>query len=90
MNALLGEKLVNEKMVSEDDLQKALERQRLHGGRIGYNLAVLGAIEKDELNDYFRRHPRVPETIADTGLNQSILEDLVMRHVSSIGHFRLA
>ncbi|MFO7984080.1 MAG: ATPase [Desulfuromonadales bacterium] len=90
MKKLLGEKLIKENLISEEQLKKGLERQRLHGGRIGYNLAVLGFIDQEDLNKHFRNHPPAPETIEDTGLNRSFLEDLVMRHALSVGNFRLA
>jgi len=90
MKKLLGEKLIKEDLISEEQLQKGLVRQRLHGGRIGYNLSVLGFIDQKHLSQHFRSHPPVPETIEETGLNRSFLEDLVLRHGSSLGHFRLA
>ena len=45
----LGDLLVRVKLVTEDDVAKALERQAAFGGRLGENLVVVGAIAKSTL-----------------------------------------
>lgn len=45
----LGERLIAEKLVSEDEVHRALELQRQAGGRIGAILVRMGALSEDAL-----------------------------------------
>lgn len=45
----LGELLVQEKLVSADGIQEALEAQVVHGGRLGTNLVELGLLQEADL-----------------------------------------
>lgn len=86
---LFGQKLLTEQVVSEKQLEAALARQRLHGGRLGHNLVTLGHITQKELGTLFRPHPPPPRVAADTGLNATFLADLVLKHCSVLGEFPL-
>ncbi len=90
MKKPLGQKLLDEKIVSEKELKEALERQRLHGGRLGHNLLALGYITVDDLNTFFSPHPEMPKTIEDTGLDLSFIADLALKHILHWGEFRLS
>jgi hypothetical protein len=90
MQKLLGEQLVEKKLLTEKELQMAVERQRLHGGRIGDNLVALGLISEEELSTFFKRTPQPPKTVEDTGLDISFIADLIMKHVVFMGEFTLA
>jgi predicted ATPase with chaperone activity len=87
---LLGEQLVDKKLLTEKELQMAVERQRLQGGRIGDNLVALGLISNEELSAFFKRTPQAPKTVENTGLAISFIADLVMKHVLFMGEFTLA
>lgn len=89
MAELLGEKLVKEKLVTEAQLHKAIERQRLHGGRLGNNLVALGYTTPEELYSFLKRRPDPAKTVADTGLDLAFISDLVMKHVLFMGEFTL-
>jgi hypothetical protein len=69
----LGQKLLKEKVVTEEQLEKAVERQRLQGGRLGHNLVALGFITTEELKAFFKRYPKAPKTVEDTGLELSFI-----------------
>jgi predicted transcriptional regulator len=86
----LGVQLLKQGVITEKELEEALERQRRHGGRLGQNLVTLGFIKEDYLENLFQRHPPVPESVAQTGLDLSFIEDLVMKHILFMGEFRLA
>jgi predicted ATPase with chaperone activity len=86
----LGQKLLKEKVVTEKELEKAILRQRLQGGRLGHNLVALGFITPEELNTFFKRYPSTPKTVKDTGLELSFIADLIMKHILFIGEFKLA
>jgi type IV pilus assembly protein PilB len=51
----LGELLVREKLVSREQLDKALQEQKQSGTRIGYNLVKLGFIQETELTKILAR-----------------------------------
>ena len=90
MQKLLGEQLVEKKLLTEKELQMAVERQQLQGGRIGDNLVALGLISEEELSTFFKRTPQPPKTVEETGLEISFIADLVMKHVLFMGEFTLA
>src|SRR5579864_7191440 len=64
----LGDLLILAKLVTEQDVAKALERLSLCGGRLGENLVAIGAITKEQLEKFLHRTPREPDNIAATGL----------------------
>lgn len=86
---LLGQKLLHEQVVSEEQLEAALTRQRLHGGRLGNNLVALGHISKEELGAFFQPHPPPPKDAAATGLDATFLADLLLKHCNVMGEFSL-
>lgn len=90
MTEQIGQKLLEEKVVTEEQLKKAIERQRLHGGRLGHNLVALNFITSEDLDTFFKKHPSAPKTVADTGLEFSFIADLIMKHLLFMGEFRLA
>jgi energy-coupling factor transporter ATP-binding protein EcfA2 len=89
MMMLLGQMLVKEKAITEKELEKALERQKRHGGRLGNNLVTLGYITPAELDSFFKRHPKEPADLKQTGLELSFIADLVMKHILFKGEFTL-
>ena len=89
MKELLGQKLVRANMITEEQLQSALEWQKLHGGRLGRNLIALGYLSHRELSVFLKKHPDAPETLEETGLGLSFLTDLVLKHVLFRGGFTI-
>jgi len=78
MTGLFGERLIKKNRITEEQLHKALERQRIQGGRLGHNLVALGYVSEEDLDSFFRVHPEICETVEDTGLEFSFIVDLVM------------
>jgi type IV pilus assembly protein PilB len=60
MASRLGELLVRENLISLQQLQKAQEEQRKHGGRLGYQLTKLGFIGETELTSFLSKQYGVP------------------------------
>jgi len=89
MEKYFGARLLEKKVVSEEDLERALERQRLHGGRIGSNLVALGVISEAELETFFKRDPQPPLRAEETGLSPTFIADLVTKHAAAMGEFTL-
>jgi type IV pilus assembly protein PilB len=65
MSAKLGEILVRENLISPQDLREALEYQRQHGGRLGFNLVKLGLITDDIITAVLSRHYGIPSVNLD-------------------------
>jgi len=60
MSARLGELLVKEKLISQDQLKQALEYQKQHGGRLGTALVKMGLVTDDEVTAVLSRQYGVP------------------------------
>jgi energy-coupling factor transporter ATP-binding protein EcfA2/predicted transcriptional regulator len=88
--ASIGERLRKEGLVTEQDLENALKRQREKGGRLGQNLVALGIISEADLNRFLNRHPVAPTSLEDTGISVAFIADLIMKHIYSLGEFKLA
>ncbi|MEJ2200050.1 MAG: type IV-A pilus assembly ATPase PilB [Desulfuromonadaceae bacterium] len=56
----LGELLVRHQMVTEDQLKKALENQKLEGCRLGASLVKLGFVQEEELASFLSKQYGVP------------------------------
>ena len=89
MERLLGDQLKERHHLTDEQVKQALERQRLHGGRLGSNLVALGFISEEQLGTFFHRRPHSPESIEDTGLRRSFVVDLVTKHLFTLGEFTL-
>ena len=62
----LGELLVREKLITHDQLKKAIEEQRASGGRLGYNLAKLGYIQEKDLTGFLSKQYGIPAVDLNT------------------------
>jgi hypothetical protein len=90
MKTQLGQKLLDRKVVTESQLKQALERQRVHGGRVGSNLVALGFLTPEELSSFFKPRPAAPRTVEESGLELSFIADLTLKHILHMGEFRLS
>jgi type IV pilus assembly protein PilB len=75
MSAKLGEILVRENLLSPQQLREALDYQREHGGRLGYNLVKLGLVSDDMITAVLSRQYGVPSV----NLELFDIEDSVIR-----------
>ena len=60
MSAKLGEILVRENLLSPQHLREALDYQREHGGRLGFNLVKLGLVSDDVITAVLSRQYGIP------------------------------
>jgi hypothetical protein len=86
----IGRKILAENIITEQQLEKALQRQKSKGGRIGDNLIELEYLTEEQLDNFLHKVPPVPKTIEETGLEPSFLADLVLKHILFLGEFKLA
>jgi type IV pilus assembly protein PilB len=60
MSAKLGEILVRENLISPQHLREALDYQREHGGRLGYNLVKLGLVSDEMITAVLSKQYGIP------------------------------
>jgi hypothetical protein len=75
----LGELLVGRGLVTRADIDAALARQLVEGGRLGENLIALGLLTADQLSSVIHSTPATPSTVAETGISQRHLLDLLLK-----------
>lgn len=86
----LGHILIKEGVITENQLNLALERQKHHGGRVGENLIALGFITEKEVEFVFTTKPTPPETLEETGLDLEFIAELALKHSLFMGEFKMA
>src|SRR5213075_2875482 len=60
MPVRIGELLLKEKRISAEQLQEALNHQKAHGGKLGYNLVKMGFVKDEEITALLSRQYGVP------------------------------
>lgn len=78
MSSKLGEILVRENLVTQQQLREALEYQRMSGGRLGSNLVKLGMVSDDVITAVLSRQYGVPSI----NLDLFHIEDEVIKLIS--------
>ena len=69
-----GELLVREKLISPQQLQKAIEEQKVAGGRLGINLTKLGFLQEEELTSFLSKQYGVPAiNLADFEIDPDVI-----------------
>lgn len=56
----IGELLLKERIITPDQLKKAIEEQKIHGGRLGSTMVNLGFIKEYELVNFLSKQYGVP------------------------------
>jgi type IV pilus assembly protein PilB len=85
MSAKLGEILVRENLISPQHLREALDYQREHGGRLGFNLVKLGLISDDMITAVLSRQYGIPSVNLDlfnidAGVLSLIPQEVAQKH----------
>lgn len=79
MTISLGELLVREHIITHTQLAQAISKQKHAGGRLGEILVSLGFISDDALDRFFQSTPQVPRKVAQTGLDEIFLTELMLK-----------
>jgi type IV pilus assembly protein PilB len=82
----IGEILIQAKLITREQLQRALDEQRAYGGRVGYHLVKLGFIEELALARSLARKFKVPavdltKSELDPALVRLIPADIAVQHL---------
>ena len=85
MAVRLGELLVRENMITNDQLRKAIEEQKRAGGRLGSHLTKMGFIGDEELTQFLSKQYGVPainlaEFEIDPEVIKLIPQDVAEKH----------
>ena len=71
----LGEMLVKSKLITEDQLKKALAQQSTAGGRLGSNLVKLGFLTEEDITSFLSKQYGVPSiNLAHFEIDQSVIK----------------
>ncbi len=81
MDSRIGKQLVDANLVTEQQLQEALDLQRQAGGRLGDNLVKLNYLRHGAFEQFVETAPQPPRSIAETGIGEEFLIDLAMKHL---------
>ncbi|MEN3951296.1 hypothetical protein [Iodidimonas sp. SYSU 1G8] len=81
----LGEFLVARRIVSQEQVDRALDMQRDLGGQLGEHLLALGALSADQLQTALEYFPQPPRTLEDTGLSASFLLSHALKLINALG-----
>jgi hypothetical protein len=76
---LIGDILIAQGLVSQEDVETALERQRSEGGILGEHLIAMGKLDPADLERVMRSAPPSPKDLEDTGLSVNDLLNLVSK-----------
>jgi hypothetical protein len=75
----LGDLLIRARLVTEQDVARAVARIAQHDGRVGDNLVAIGAISQKALDAFIHRIPAEPANLAATGIDETQLLALLMK-----------
>jgi type IV pilus assembly protein PilB len=75
MPVRIGELLLREKRITPEQLQHALNHQKTHGGKLGFNLVTLGFVKDEEITALLSKQYGVPSiNLAQFDLDQSVIK----------------
>ena len=83
----LGDLLIQAKLLTAEQVKKALKLQAGQGGRLGDSLVASGFIAQDVLDAFRHRIPTEPADIAATKINETDLLNLLMKLIYA-GHLK--
>jgi hypothetical protein len=66
-------------LITEKDVAQALERQTVHGGRLGDNLVAIGALDPKTLESFLHRIPGEPADMRATGIDEIDLMAMLLK-----------
>lgn len=85
---LLGEILVEAGLISENQLREALQQQKEHGGRLGFNLVRLGFLTPERLTSFLKDYFGLGASSGDTPAERQRAAEAIPRHLAL--YYRIA
>ena len=78
-----GNLLVAKGLVSAEDINRAVNHQRTHGGRLGDSIVALGFLSKDQIEEVLTDAPQAPAMMESTGIEPVFLLELAIKGIYS-------
>ncbi len=75
----IGTILIAKGLVTAEDINRAVEHQKINGNRLGDSIAALGILTKEQIDEALANAPQAPSTVADTGIDPVFLLELAMK-----------
>ncbi len=75
----IGNLLVAKGLVSAADIDRAIQHQKAHGGRIGDSIIALGILTKEQIDEVLTDAPQAPATVHATGIDPVFLLELAIK-----------
>ena len=75
----LGELLLSRNVITQAQLERVLQEQKIAGGRFGDNMVALGYVSRESLESILQEPPPVPKTLQETGLESNFILNLLLR-----------
>jgi hypothetical protein len=75
----IGEMLVSRGLVAAQDMEAALRRQQVKGGRLHDNLLAMGLLSEEELASVMDSAPAAPAALNETGVLERNLLGLMLK-----------
>lgn len=79
----IGNLLVAKGLVSAEDIHKAINHQRTHGGRLGDSIVALGLLTKEQIDTVLTDAPQAPKMMENTGIDPVFLLELAIKGMYS-------
>ncbi|MGO9620762.1 MAG: ATPase [Desulfobaccales bacterium] len=76
----LAQRLLNAGVLTPEQLAPALYRQKRNRAFLAKHLLDLDLVEPEVLNPFLYPDPPIPETLEETGLSQTLLIQLLLKH----------
>ena len=86
----VGRQMLEQLLITEQQINLARERQRLHRGRLCDNLVALGIISREQMAKFADLVPHPPQSVEETGLELGFICDLILKHVHFLDEFTIA
>jgi len=82
--------LIRGKLITAEDITRAIEHQTQNGGRLGDCLVAIGAITREKLESFLHRLPKEPKDVDSTGIDGLELMGLLMKlmYINSLESLR--
>src|SRR5262245_29164045 len=75
MAVRIGELLLKEKRITQEQLQQAISHQKANGGKLGFNLVKLGIVRDDEITGILSKQYGVPSiNLAQFEIDASVVK----------------
>ena len=65
----IGNLLVAKGLVSAEDINNAINHNKMHGGRLGDSLVALGLLTKEQIDEVLVDAPQSPAVVEGTGID---------------------